>query len=215
MTSRRSPEKRIYDLYSFDAPYDLEPVGSSGLLRDYAKGFDLKRELTAVDTEDEASHVDGLDLSFEDAEVVHGFPAPPLSPALGEGRPAGLRSAPSHVLGATLSQRKTLLKERIDELLADIRRRERLEQRLLERADEEGAGLELLLGWVRDFSPGNYPSVDARRTNLERDILALKKASWDEQLRCWRDLVMLKKELRQVLEEYHLVLSAEGISGEG
>jgi hypothetical protein len=50
-----------------------------------------------------------------------------------------------------------------------------------------------------------------RRTNLEREILALKKAGWDERLRCWRDLVMLKKELREALEEYHLILSAEGL----
>jgi len=50
-----------------------------------------------------------------------------------------------------------------------------------------------------------------RRTNLEREILAMKKVEWDERLRCWRDLIMLKKELREALEEYHLVVSAESL----
>jgi hypothetical protein len=50
-----------------------------------------------------------------------------------------------------------------------------------------------------------------RKTNLETQILSLKKLGWDEQLRCWRDIVALKKELREVLEEYHLILSAEGL----
>lgn len=104
-----------------------------------------------------------------------------------------------------------MLKERIEELIADIHKREKLEKQTLEKAEIENTGLEFLLGQVRTWSLGNYPSVDMRRTNLEREILALKKAGWDERLRCWRDLVMLKKELREALEEYHLILSAGGL----
>jgi len=96
-------------------------------------------------------------------------------------------------------------------LIADIHKREKLEEETLEKVDVENAGLEFLLGQVRTWSLGNYPSVDMRRTNLEREIIALKKAGWDERLRCWRDLVMLKKELREALEEYHLILAAEGL----
>ena len=96
-------------------------------------------------------------------------------------------------------------------MIADIHKREKLEEETLEKVDVENAGLEFLLGQVRTSSLGNYPSVDMRRTNLEREIIALKKAGWDERLRCWRDLVMLKKELREALEEYHLILAAEGL----
>lgn len=203
--------KRIYDLYSFDVPYDLEPGGLSGLFQDYAGEFTAGKRSAFVVAEDEDDKLTGLDLTLEEAEPDRHFPVPGFDlvsdrEGLGEGR-----RKPSPVLAATLSQRKKLLKERIEELLADIRKREKLEEQMLEKADVEGAGLAVLLGGVSSFSPGNYPSVDARRTNLEREILVLKKAGWDERLRCWRDMVMLKKELREALEEYHLVLSAEGL----
>jgi hypothetical protein len=148
---------------------------------------------------------------LEEAEPDRHFLTSGSRPFLERDRGGDKRLSPSPVLGATLTQRRKLLKERIEELIADIRKREKLEGQMLEKVDVENAGLEFLLGQVRTWSLGNYPSVDMRRTNLEREIIALKKAGWDERLRCWRDLVMLKKELREALEEYHLILSAEGL----
>jgi len=207
-----NPEKRIYDLYSFDVPYDLEPRGFSDFLRDYEKDLGSHKSSTPVDTEDEEDEFRHLELTFEEAEPDRHFPTSGSRPFLPERDSSGSEHpSPSPVLGATLSQRKKLLKERIEELIADIHKREKLEEQMLEKAEIEGEGLEFLLGQVRTWSLGNYPSVDMRRTNLEREILALKKAGWDEQLRCWRDLVMLKKELREALEEYHLILSVEGL----
>jgi len=211
MSVRFNPRKRIYDLYSFDAPYDLEPAGLSDFLRDYENELDSHKSSTPVDTEGEEDEFRGLDLTFEEAEPGRHFPTSGFRPFPERDSSGSEHPSPSPVLGATLSQRKKLLKERIEELIADIHKREKLEGEMLEKADVEGAGLEFLLGQVRTWSLGNYPSVDMRRTNLEREILALKKAGWDEQLRCWRDLVMLKKELREALEEYHLILSAEGL----
>jgi len=205
------PKKRIYDLYSFDAPYDLEPTGLFGFSRDYGKGPDLHRNSKPVNIEGEEDELENLDLTLEEAEQGHGFADSGLMLVPEHDRIGGEQPSPSPVLGATLSQRKKLLKERIEELTADIRKREKLEEQMLEKAGLETTGLEFVLGTVKDFSPGSYPSVDARRTNLEREILALKKAGWDEQLRCWRDIVALKKELREALEEYHLILSAEGL----
>jgi hypothetical protein len=203
--------RRIYDLYSFDAPYDLEPTGLSDFLRGYEKELDSHKGSTPVDTEDEEDEFRHLDLTFEEVKpdchlLTSGFRLVP-----DQDKASGERPRSSPALGATLSQRKKLLKERIEELIADIRKREKLEEETLEKADVESTGLEFLLGQVRTWSLGNYPSVDMRRTNLEREILALKKAGWDERLRCWRDLVMLKKELREALEEYHLILSVEGL----
>jgi hypothetical protein len=54
-------------------------------------------------------------------------------------------------------------------LIEDIHKRERLEGQMLEKAEIESTGLEFLLGQVRTWSLGNYPSVDMRRTNLERE----------------------------------------------
>ena len=211
MSVHFDPRRRIYDLYSFDVPYDLEPRGFSDFSCDYSEGRDSHESSTLADIEDEEDEFRGLDLTFEEAEPGRHFPTSGFRPFPERDSTDGERPSPAPVLGVTLSQRKKLLKERIEELIADIHKREKLEGQMLEKADIEGVGLEFLLGQVKTWSLGNYPSVDMRRTNLEREILALKKAGWDERLRCWRDLVMLKKELREALEEYHLILSVEGL----
>jgi hypothetical protein len=211
MSARFDIRQRIYDLYSFDAPYDLEPRGISDFLRAYGESLDSHKNVTPADIEDQDDEFRGLDLTIEEAENGRHFSGPGFGLFPERDRTSSKRSEPSPVLGATLSQRKKLLKERIEELIADIRKREKLEDQMLEKAEVESTDLQFLLGQVRTWSLGNYPSVDMRRTNLEREILALKKAGWDERLRCWRDLVMLKKELREALEEYHLILSVEGL----
>ena len=211
MSENFDPRKRIYDLYSFDAPYDLEPTGLSELSQDYGEGPDSHRNSVWADAGDRGDKSGCLDLTMEEAENGHHFSDPGLRLFPDRDRTSSQEPISSPVLGATLTQRKKLLKERIEELIADIRKREKLEGQMLEKAEIESTGLEFLLGQVRTWSLGNYPSVDMRRTNLEREILALKKTGWDERLRCWRDLVMLKKELRETLEEYHLILSAEGL----
>jgi hypothetical protein len=211
MSVQFDPRRRIYDLYSFDAPYDLEPTALSDFLQDYRKSLDLGAQSASPDIEDEEDEFRGLDLTLEEAEPGRDFADLGLMLVPEHDRIAGKQLGPSPVLGATLSQRKNLLKERIEELIADLGKREKLEEQMLEKAALETTGLEFVLGTLKDFSPGSYPSVDTRRTNLEREILTLKKAGWDEQLRCWRDIVALKKELREALEEYHLILSAEGL----
>ncbi len=203
--------KRIYDLYGFDVPYDRETGTASGSSQHYLESLSTEGRPRARSAEDDQDGLDGLGLTFEEAgHESHGpdWGGPVASDLKGTGGDPASRAP---VLGATLSQRKKLLGERIDELVADVRKRERLEQELLQKADAEGSGLEFLLGQVKSWSLGNYPSVDARRTNLEREILGLKKAGWDEKLRCWRDLVMMKKELRTAIEEYDLISSAEGL----
>jgi hypothetical protein len=202
--------KRIYDLYSFDAPYDLEPGGSWLPWRDYREEVDSHKNLPPAGT-DEENEFRGLDLLLEESEQERHFPDSGFDRPGRRDEAGGNRPGSSPVLGATLSQRKKLLKERIEELIADINKREKLEEQMLEKADVESIDLEFLLDGVKQFSPGSYPSVDTRRTSLEREVLALKKAGWDERLRCWRDIVTLKKDLREALEEYHLILSAEGL----
>jgi DNA-binding transcriptional MerR regulator len=202
--------KRIYDLYSFDAPYDLEPKGFSGFPQDYKKDLNSHKNSARIAPEDE-EEFSGLDLTFEEDEPDPHLPTSGFRLSPQQDRTGAERSKSSSMLGVTLSQRKELLKERIEELVSDLHKREKLEEQMLEKADVETGCLEFLLGQVRSWSLGSYPSVDMRRGNLEREILTLKKAGWDEQLRCWRDLVALKKELREALEEYYLILSAEGL----
>ncbi len=209
MSDSFNPQKRIYDLYSFDAPYDLEPIGLSDIFRDYAE--ELASDNPSISANRDDGESEDIDLTFEETEPKQHSSDSGLPLFAGQDKINNDRPKPSPALGATLSQRKELLKQRLEELTADIHKREKLEQQMLEKADIETTGLEHLLGNVKNFSPGNYPSVDGRRTNLEREIITLKKAGWDERLRCWRDLVAMKKELREALEEYHLILSAEGL----
>jgi len=107
------PRKQIYDLYSFDAPYDLEPTGLSDFLRGYEKELSSHKGSTPADTEDEEDVFRHLDLTFEEAEPGRHFPTSGSRPFLpGRDSSGGEHLSPSPVLGATLSQRKKLLKER-------------------------------------------------------------------------------------------------------
>ena len=211
MSEGLSFQKRIYDLYSFEMPYDLEPKPHPESLYDGHTGSRLcKRSASAGADEDDYPLV-GLDLPLGEAESDRQFPTVSPIPFLSNARSGGTgRTDTPSPLGTTLTRRKQLLGDRIRDLAADIARRQELEEHLLDNAELEDTSLRMLLDQVDGFSPGNYPSVDGRRTNLEREILALKKAGWDERLRCWRDSVMLKKELREALEEYHLILSTVG-----
>ena len=65
MSVHFDPWRRIYDLYSFDAPYDLEPRGLSVLLQEYGEDFG-SQENSPADAEDEDGFRD-LDLSFGEA----------------------------------------------------------------------------------------------------------------------------------------------------
>jgi hypothetical protein len=203
-------ERRIYDLYSFDVPYDLEPANPGRGPQDYTETVTPDNHSKSV-SRDEADDIEALDLTFEEDEPESHFPWIGFGLSPGQEQISDSHAKPQAVLGTTLSQRKQLLKEHISELRADIRRRERLQERLLEKTGLQTTDMEHLLGTVKSFSLGSYPSVDMRRTHLERQITALENRSLDEQIRCWKDLVALKKELREVLEEYHLILSAEGL----
>jgi len=211
MSDSFNPQERIYDLYSFDVPYDLEPTGLSPGFGYYAGVLTRDKNSAPANTENQEDDQEVFDLTFEEAGTKQHFSQFPSGLFSEHEQTKDEQTKPSAALGATLSQRKDLLTQRLKELIADIRKRERLEAEMLEKADMECVNVEHLLDRVKYFSPGNYPSVDGRRTNLEREIITLKKVGWDERLRCWRDLVMLKKELREALEEYHLILSAEGL----
>jgi len=211
MSDSFNPERKLYDLYSFDAPYDLEPTGLSPSFRDYTEELATDNHSPPANIDEQENDLEGFDLTFEETRPKQHFSQLPLGLLASQKQTKDEESKLSPALGATLSQRKELLSQRLKELTADIRKRERLESEMLEKADMETVNVEHLLGRVKDFSPGSYPSVDGRRTNLEREIITLKKVGWDERLRCWRDLVAMKKELREALEEYHLILSAEGL----
>ncbi len=136
---------------------------------------------------------------------------PPESDSVKSGSSAEERET-SRLFSGTLEERIALLAERIKTLHQEVARR-----RSLHRAVQGAIRLELnelghLLRDVKIWSLGVNPSVDSRRTNLEREAVALKKASWEEKLRHWRDIVWLEKELQEAIEKYKLTAAAEGLT---
>jgi len=59
MSMQLELRRRIYDLYSFDAPYDLEPIGLSDLLRDYENELDSHESSTPANMEEQGDEFRG------------------------------------------------------------------------------------------------------------------------------------------------------------
>jgi len=137
-----------------------------------------------------------------------------LSRMLGQAGASDQKPVAFAALSATLGERMRLLRDAVSEIKAQMGQRKQIHTRLLKQVGKELFEMDLLLKDVRVWSLGENPSVDSRRTNLEREELSLKKIRWDEQLRRWRDLVALSKELREAIAEYQLVRSAKGIAKE-
>ena len=117
-------------------------------------------------------------------------------------------------LSFALSERIELLQGRIQALQKDILKRGQLHRSIRRAVQDELTELSHLLREVKVWSLGVSPSVDGRRTNLEREAIALRKASWEERLRHWRDIVWLEKELQDALERYKLAGAARGLTGD-
>ena len=117
------------------------------------------------------------------------------------------------LLSSTLSERLDVLRERIESLQRQIAERGELHQAFQDAIRAELEELDHLLGHVRIWSLGVAPSVDGRRTNLERETIGLKKTGWEETLRHWRDIAWMEKELQDAVERYKLAKAAEGLPG--
>jgi len=118
-------------------------------------------------------------------------------------------------LSFALSERMELLQSRIETLQKNIIKRGTLHRSIRRAIEDELTELGHLLSDVKVWSLGVNASVDSRRTNLEREAIALKKTGWEERLRHWRDIVSLEKELADALERYALAGAARGLTGDG
>ena len=115
-------------------------------------------------------------------------------------------------MSGTLSERLDLLRQRIESLQQEIAERRRLHSIFQDAVQAELVEIGHLLDHVRIWSLGVNASVDGRRTHLEREAIALRKTSWEETLRHWKDLVWMEKELQEVVERYKLAQAAEGLT---
>lgn len=181
--------------------YDAEPLRSDGLCL----------EDDNLDTPDLTGMAQWASSADLDAE------RPDRPAALWPGVPADRdaerdRAGDLPGLGFALSERLDLLKARIDTLLREAAKRRKLHRFVQKAVKGELRELDHLLRDVKVWSLGVSPSVDGRRTNLEREAISLKKTAWEERLRHWRDLVWLEKELQEALERYRLATTAQGLT---
>lgn len=109
------------------------------------------------------------------------------------------------VVETIFTDRTRSLKSTVNELLAEIERRENLHLDLKSRIDDDigkcGEYLQGVRFWTdRPYNPDT--NFTKRKTNLEKQIFSLEEQKRTEDLTCWRDLMFLKKYLMSALKDY-------------
>jgi len=100
------------------------------------------------------------------------------------------------------SDKAKVLKEEIEKINADAEERKRLQKETKEDICADSKEVRRLLQEISLYSPGTKHSIDLRRIELEREMLGLRKESRVAGLSLWKDIVMLRRELREILFEY-------------
>jgi len=95
-----------------------------------------------------------------------------------------------------------VLKEEIDKINQDAEERKRLHRETKDEICADSKEIRRLLQEISLYSPGTKHSIDLRRIELEREMLGLRKESRIAGLSLWKDSVMLRHELREIIFEY-------------
>lgn len=103
------------------------------------------------------------------------------------------------------------LKKDIEELRKEINVRFKLNYHFLEEIQQQILTAETSLKEFRFWGVGYNTGVDVKRNHIERILSNLKTERRRLKLRCWEDLISLRKELRKKQDEYSLAKSREKI----
>jgi hypothetical protein len=95
-----------------------------------------------------------------------------------------------------------VIRQAIVETISEMKSRGKLNQLFILGIDSKITNLLHDLEELKHWSLGNNPSIESRRIHLEKEILQLEKEKRINNLHCWRDLLLLKKDLREALQEY-------------
>jgi hypothetical protein len=90
----------------------------------------------------------------------------------------------------------------ITETIFEMKNRQRLNESFIQGIDSKMANLLHELDELKHWSLGNNASIETRRIHLEKEVLQLEKEKRINNLNCWRDILLLKKDLREALGEY-------------
>jgi len=106
------------------------------------------------------------------------------------------------VFGKLVSRDIETLKEWIEEVCQEIESRRELRHKLVSKLSDGVEKVHSLINEIEHWEPGYKSSVNGRRTNLEVECLSLKKEERLQELNAWRDISILKRQLRELVKEY-------------
>ncbi len=98
------------------------------------------------------------------------------------------------------------IRQVIVETIFEMKNRQRLNESFIQGIDSKIANMLHELKELKHWSLGNNPSIETRRIHLEKEVLQLEKEKRINNLNCWRDLLLLKKDLREALSEYKTLM---------
>ena len=100
------------------------------------------------------------------------------------------------------SDKAKVLKEEIDKINLDIEIRRKIHREFQDLICKDKKDIKGMLHEISLYSPGTKHSIDIRRLDLERELIGLGKELRLSKLSLWKDLVFLRRELREIIFEY-------------
>ena len=110
-----------------------------------------------------------------------------------------------------VSQDVQTLREWVEEVSREIEARGELRLKLVSNLRDGVGKVQSLIDGIEHWEPGYRSSIDGRRTGLEKEYLNLKREERLQELNAWRDISMLKRQLRELLKEYREALGRKDI----
>lgn len=109
------------------------------------------------------------------------------------------------------SDKIELIKQAITETISEMKIRQELNSVFIQLIDSKINNFLHELRELKHWTLGNNASIEARRIHLEKELLQLEKEKRINNLSCWKDLLWLKKDLREAVSEYKSLMRMKSI----
>jgi len=123
----------------------------------------------------------------------------------GEANFAGILKANGKIRKPVVSffaDKARVLREEIEKINAEADERRRLHSEMKSMIEADLKEVKRLLSEISLYAPGTKYSIDLRRIELEREMLSLRKERRLAEISLWKDLVFLRREMREIVFEY-------------
>ena len=106
------------------------------------------------------------------------------------------------MLEKVFKDKLTTIRITLFDIVHEINDRSLLDEVQAKKIDEEICRLRTKLFELESYPIGSNQIADRRRGALEDKIHELERSLWNQDIKRWQDVVILKKELRQTFREY-------------